>query len=171
MIYVITGIMASGKSTVAELLAQHFDKSVHIRGDIFRKMVVKGRAEMGKTLTEEALTQLDLRHRLAVETAIQYHQEGFTVVLQDNFYGEKLAYVVELLAPEPVQVIVLCPSVEAIRRRERERGKTGYHSFSVESLYQSFMESTPRIGLWFDNSDQTPQETVNQILEHLVEDE
>jgi len=61
MIFLITGIMASGKSTVGELLAQNFPKSVHLRGDVFRKMMVKGRVEMSEDPTPEALYQLDLR--------------------------------------------------------------------------------------------------------------
>ena len=36
-IYIITGIMASGKTTIAQLLAEQFDKSVHVHGDVFRK--------------------------------------------------------------------------------------------------------------------------------------
>ncbi|RCW42175.1 hypothetical protein DFP97_1184 [Paenibacillus prosopidis] len=31
-IILVTGIMASGKSTVAQLLSEKFDKSVHLRG-------------------------------------------------------------------------------------------------------------------------------------------
>ncbi|NLI61292.1 MAG: phosphotransferase, partial [Clostridiales bacterium] len=38
-IYVITGVMASGKSTVTEILARSLDKCVHLRGDVFRKMI------------------------------------------------------------------------------------------------------------------------------------
>lgn len=44
-IYVITGVMASGKSTVAEALARSLEKCVHLRGDVFRKMIVTGREE------------------------------------------------------------------------------------------------------------------------------
>lgn len=36
-IILITEIMASGKSTVAHLLAERFEKSVHLRGNIFRR--------------------------------------------------------------------------------------------------------------------------------------
>lgn len=36
VIYVISGLMASGKSTVAELLARRLARSVHLRGDVFR---------------------------------------------------------------------------------------------------------------------------------------
>ena len=47
-IYVITGVMASGKSTVTEILARSLDKCVHLRGDVFRKMIVTGREEMSQ---------------------------------------------------------------------------------------------------------------------------
>ncbi|MFV0399132.1 MAG: AAA family ATPase [Oscillospiraceae bacterium] len=165
MIYLLTGVMASGKSTVAELLAGRFDKSVHLRGDTFRKMVVRGREEMSDAPTPEALSQLDLRYRLTAQAAKQYHKAGFTVVVQDNYYGDKLPYLLSLLAPEQVQVVVLCPNADTIRQREAGRGKIGYHGFSVESLYHAFMQDTPRIGLWIDNSFQTPEETVNQIMD------
>ena len=39
-IYILTGVMASGKSTVGEVLALRLgEKSVHLRGDIFRRMI------------------------------------------------------------------------------------------------------------------------------------
>lgn len=164
MIYVITGIMASGKSTTADLLARQFDRAVHLRGDIFRKMIVAGREEMTESPSKEALAQLDLRYRITAETAKQYHKEGFTVIMQDNYYGDTLQQIVDLLASESVQVIVLCPDAKTVRLREQQRDKTGYHGFSVENLFQFFMEDTPRIGLWIDNSKQTPAETVEQIL-------
>ncbi|MDL2215847.1 AAA family ATPase [Ruminococcaceae bacterium OttesenSCG-928-N02] len=165
MIYLITGVMASGKSTVAELLAREFARSVHLRGDIFRKMVVCAREEMSATPTPQALAQLDLRYRLTAQAAKQYCEAGFTVVMQDNYYGEKLPYILKLLEPAQVRVIVLCPNAGVVQRREARRGKTGYHGFSVESLVQSFMRETPRIGLWVDNSEQTPEQTVQQIME------
>lgn len=34
-IYIVTGIMASGKSAIAQLLSEQFDQSVHVRGDLF----------------------------------------------------------------------------------------------------------------------------------------
>ena len=33
-IYLITGLMASGKSTVSDLLAKSIEKCVHLRGDV-----------------------------------------------------------------------------------------------------------------------------------------
>jgi uridine kinase len=39
-IILIAGNMASGKSTVAQALAERLPKSVHLRGDVFRRMVL-----------------------------------------------------------------------------------------------------------------------------------
>lgn len=57
----ISGIMAAGKSTVAELLARRLPRSVHLRGDVFRRMIAGGRAEMAADLSDEAWRQLRLR--------------------------------------------------------------------------------------------------------------
>lgn len=57
-IFLITGVMASGKSTVAQLLAEKFDKGVHLRGDTFRRMIVSGREEMLPDSEGEAVRQL-----------------------------------------------------------------------------------------------------------------
>ncbi|MDL2205419.1 ATP-binding protein [Ruminococcaceae bacterium OttesenSCG-928-A16] len=164
MIYVITGLMASGKSTVAEQLAKEFPKSVHLRGDVFRKMIVSGGKEMSDKPCEEALSQLELRYRLTAQATKEYHKAGFTVIVQDNYYGEMLPRFLSMLEPEPVRTIVLCPDVETIRQREDTRPKTGYIGFDVEALHGDFMATTPRIGLWIDNSRQMPEETVGEIL-------
>jgi type II secretory pathway predicted ATPase ExeA len=42
-ILIVTGVMAAGKSTAAQLLADRLPKAVHLRGDIFRRMIVTGR--------------------------------------------------------------------------------------------------------------------------------
>lgn len=163
-IYVITGVMAAGKSTVAENLAKRLERCVHLRGDIFRRMIVSGREEMCENPSEEALKQLDMRYRIAANTAKEYFDNDFTVVVQDNYLGEKLSYFTELLKSYPVYVIVLCPNVKTIEQREANRGKTGYVGFTVESLYNVFIEETPRIGLWLDTSNLSLEETVDEIL-------
>lgn len=56
--------MAAGKSTTAEALALKLDKCVHLRGDVFRRMIASGREEMSAAPSEEAVRQLHLRYRL-----------------------------------------------------------------------------------------------------------
>ncbi|MGP3912869.1 AAA family ATPase [Nonomuraea sp. 10N515B] len=63
-VILITGIQAAGKSTIAQWLAQRLPRSVHVRGDLFRRMVINGRADMTPDPSEEAVRQLRLRHRL-----------------------------------------------------------------------------------------------------------
>lgn len=167
MICIITGLMASGKSTVAELLARKFDRGVHLRGDAFRRMIVSGREDMCDEPGVEALKQLDLRYRLTAAAARGYHEAGFTVIVQDNYYGAQLPYFVGLFQQEAVKLFVLCPSIAAISQREEGRGKTGYSGFSVKPLYEAFMRDTPRIGTWIDSSLQTPEDTALEIYTEI----
>jgi chloramphenicol 3-O-phosphotransferase len=165
----ITGIMASGKSTVAQALAERLPRSVHLRGDIFRRLIVSGREEMTAGPTPEAVRQLRLRYELGAEAARRYHQAGFDVVYQDVILGQDLALVADLLRDLPLRVVVLCPSPDAIARREAARGKTGYTGgWTVEALDAVLREETPRIGFWLDTSQLTVDETVDRILEHLA---
>ncbi len=45
-VFLITGISAAGKSTVAQQLAERLTRSVHVRGDTFRQMIVNGRVDI-----------------------------------------------------------------------------------------------------------------------------
>lgn len=155
--------MASGKSSVAEALALRLKKSVHLRGDLFRKMIVSGRKDMSENPTPEALYQLDMRHSLTAKAAIEYYNNGFTVVVQDNFLGQRLAYFSALLDPHPTYVVVLNPTVQTIEEREHSRRKKGYIGFTVNKLHKKFLEETPKIGLWLDTSDMSIEQTINEI--------
>lgn len=166
-IYIITGIMASGKSTIAQLLAEQLDKSVHVHGDIYRKMIVNGRKEMTPQPSEEALEQLRLRYHLTANTVKTYYEAGFSVVVQDNYLGVETKTFLQELQSKPIYLITLNPSINTILQREKQRYKTGYHAWQVESLYQVLIEENPRIGLWIDSSDMTPEETITEILKHV----
>ncbi|NGN69009.1 AAA family ATPase [Streptomyces sp. A7024] len=165
-IYLITGISAAGKSTVAQLLTEQLPRAVHVRGDVFRRMVVTGRAEMTPDPTAEAERQLNLRHRLTAKVADEYFAAGFSVVAQDIILGEHLPRMTRLIRGRPLHVIVLAPGPTTIAVREARRTKSGYGGgWSVTALDQALRKDTPRIGLWLDNSEQHPQETVAEILQ------
>ncbi|RJE86914.1 phosphotransferase [Paenibacillus sp. 1011MAR3C5] len=162
-IYIVTGAMASGKSTVAELLARRLERAVHLRGDTFRRMIVKGREEMLPEPSDEALRQLDLRYRLTALAADGYYEAGFAVIVQDIIVGPALMSFISNIKSRPVYLIVLAPNEEAIARREAQRSKKGYGVWTIEGLSRLLQQDTPRVGLWLDSSTLTPEQTADEI--------
>jgi cytidylate kinase len=163
-IYWISGVMAAGKSTVADLLAQRFGRGVHVRGDDFRRMIVAGQVQMVPGAPPEAEAQLRLRYELAAAAADRYFGSGFSVVVQDVVLGEHLALLPELVRGRPLYVVVLAPRLEVIESRETGRPKDGYGSWTADELDALLRRETPRLGLWIDSSDQTADETVDEIV-------
>jgi cytidylate kinase len=171
VVVLITGISAAGKSTIGDLLARRFERSVHVRGDVFRRMVVAGREEMAAPASDEARRQLRLRYRLGATVADAYHDAGFSVVVQDVVLGPVLAEYVESIRSRPLVVVVLAPRPDVILRREAERAKDAYRlgSHSVADLDAALRSETPRIGMWIDTSNQTPDQTVDAIVARGLE--
>ncbi|MBO1908172.1 AAA family ATPase [Microvirga sp. 3-52] len=168
---IITGAMAAGKSTIAERLARRLDRSVHLRGDVFRKMIVNGAAAMGPELSPEAARQLALRHRLACEVAEGYLDAGFSVVYQDILIGPALQEVADRLHHRSPAIIVLAPKPEVLAQRDQDRAKTGYGEHFPPSVLASALErETPRLGLWVDTSDMSVDEVVERILSEFGQD-
>jgi chloramphenicol 3-O-phosphotransferase len=163
-IILITGIQAAGKSTIAQILAERLPRSVHVPGDLFRRMVINGRADMTPDPSAEAVRQLRLRYRLTAAACDEYFREGFTVVAQDVILGDHLTEMVQLIHHRPLLVVVLAPRPEAVAAREAARGKNAYSRWTIDLLDNSLRTQTPHLGFWLDTSDQTPSQTVDEIL-------
>jgi chloramphenicol 3-O-phosphotransferase len=166
-ILLITGIMAAGKSTIAQAAAERLPKSVHLRGDVFRRMIVNDRAEINPGLGDHAMEQLRLRYRIAAAATDLYCQAGFTVVYQDIILGSVLDEVVAMLKKWPLYIVVLCPGPEIAAQRDKTRSKTAYGAWTPHDLDASLRTETPRYGLWLDNSALTIDETVEVIFAQI----
>jgi hypothetical protein len=134
-------------------------------------MIVNGRADMGPADPgAEAVRQLRLRYRLAAQAADGYAAAGFTVVLQDIVLGRDLAAMTAAIRTRPLYLVVLAPRPDIVREREearrRTRGKVAYKPGDQDpaALDAALRRQTPRIGLWLDTSDQTLQETADELL-------
>lgn len=169
-IWLVTGAQAAGKSTVADLLARHFDRGVHVRGGQFYRWAVKGWVHpLGDVQDPEARRLLNLRYRLSAMTADEYCAAGFTTVVQDNIFSNDVASWLDHVKTRPRHLVVLRPSIAVVTSRDAERqralGKIAYRpgEHTIEQLDAAVGE-TPRIGLWLDTSGQTPQQTVDEII-------
>jgi cytidylate kinase len=167
-VVVVTGIMAAGKSTVAQRLAERLPRAVHIRGDLFRRMIVSGRADPTPEFTADQQAQLHLRYRLSAHTADEYASAGFTAVVQDIILGADLPAYEKMVRTRPCRLIVLVPRAEVVLARESQRAKTGYAGGWTVDAMMADLEQTPRIGLWLDNSGQTVEQTVDHILAYVT---
>jgi predicted kinase len=162
-VFLITGVSAAGKSTVADGLAARFDRSVHVRGDTFRRWVVGGRVDPAPGAPEEAWRQLDLRHRLTAEVARTYRDASFAVVVQDVVLGARLPAMADTIGG-PVHIVVLDPDPAVIAAREQARSKNAYDAWTVAALVDGLRRETPRVGTWLDTSALTVTDTVDAIL-------
>ncbi len=138
---------------------------------MFRRMVINGRRHLRTEPDAEATRQLELRYALGAATADRYFAAGFNVVVQDIVMGPNVQRYVDAISARPLHVVVLAPRVEIVETREAVRPKTAYQPDGPTpvDLDRYLRENTPRIGLWLDTSDQTPDETVNEILARRAE--
>lgn len=173
-VWLVTGAQASGKSTVADLLARRFDRGAHVRGDQFRRWAVSGWVPVGDPDGAEARRLLDLRYRLSSTAAQEYATAGFTTVVQDNIYGIDVEHWLDRITAVPTHLVVLRPSVAVVEARDAERrrttGKVAYRDgFTPEVNDRHVAGTRPDLGLWLDTSAQSPTETVDEILSRTDE--
>ena len=172
-IWLVTGAQASGKSTVADRLAQRFVRGVHVRGGQFYRWVASGWVHAGAADVDESRRLLDLRYRLSSMVAAEYLEAGFTTIVQDNIYGEDVVAWLDRV-PGPRHLVVLRPRVEVIQHRDAERqrhlGKIAYRGEFTPTINDEHVAMTPaHLGLWIDTSDQTPDQTVDEIVRRSAE--
>lgn len=169
-LFVISGNQAAGKTTVSGLLAARFERGAHVSGDAMQTMIVAGRRwpeipddldpDTGE-VTGEAAHQLRLRLKNACLLARSFAESGIMAVIDDIVVGTRFADLLEDLAGTPFHFVMLRPRVDVLSVREQIRGSDDWET---RRHIEAGIESTPRAGLWLDTSEQTAEETMQEIL-------
>jgi predicted kinase len=170
--FIVGGIPGCGKSTVCKLLARRFEHGICVPWDDIREQwVVSGRKLPWDDDPAEAGRQMMLGSQAAYQVARVYADGGFGVVVDGALppFPEFLPLVVEETRDLDPVMLYLNPRLEVVLQRLQSRtsredteihlgGATEGHA-GLERLKREVTGV-----LFLDNSDLTPEETVEAIL-------
>jgi chloramphenicol 3-O-phosphotransferase len=166
-ILLVTGPPASGKSTIARRLAQHFPKSLHLQVDQLREMMVNGVQLPGGAWNDEVARQFQWARLTAIYMAQLYAGQGVDVIIDDVCVpAEFTEDYISLGNGLGTHRVLLLPKASALTRRLQGRGGP-FDEILIEYLpwFYSYLEPMPKDGwLVLDSSDWTVEQTVNEVL-------
>lgn len=103
-------------------MAEHFPKSIHIRVDDLREMMVSGIELPKAPWTDEATRQFQLARSAATHMARLYAGAGIAVVIDDVCVPPEFArQYADLFSDPSVQRVLLLPTSTAMIERLRKR--------------------------------------------------
>jgi chloramphenicol 3-O-phosphotransferase len=164
-VVILSGPSGAGKSSVAEALAQRYDRTVHLETDLLFRAIRMGYIH---PMQPESDRQNRMISRAAARAASAFAQDLFAVFI-DGVIGPHLLpiYIDELKAARvPVHFVLLLPSLEESIRRVATRAD-GRRLIEAEhrALHRGFEEHGEFAGCVIDNTTMTADETADAIME------
>ena len=168
-VFVITGQLSAGKSTVAKALLDRFPFGYHIDVDGVREMVSSGLASPLEW-TDETERQFELAVRASAALARVYADAGFTVAIEGGIDPELVeAALAEHGLRDRMVGVVLHPRLEVALDRNRSRQTKAFDTSILEGVMRQIDADLTRDAArpgWheIDNSDESAESTVERVL-------
>lgn len=173
-IVLLTGPPGGGKSTVGRLVAEGFERSVHIEADVVRESIVGGfvTPESGNMFEPEGLEQFALQREIVVAWALRKAEAGYVPIIDDAPIppdGHFERQYAPLLDHPSVRPVILRADGEVVRGRIRARAGQ-FDAFLVDRVDRALAVLDELDGeRWHtvDSTDLTLEESAEAILRHL----
>lgn len=156
MIIFINGTINAGKTTVAKLLAAKIPNSALVEIDAFRAMI--------EWMPLEQAIPLNLEN--AVSVIKNFSKQGIHVIVPYPLSQKNYEYVVKELEPLEIKVFTLAPSLESALSNRGSRELDEKEKDRIKRQYEMGIH-TPSFGEIIDNSNTTPEQTAEIILNKL----
>ncbi len=164
-VVIISGPSGAGKSSVAESLAQRYDRTVHLDTDLWFGAIRMGYIH---PMRPESDRQNRMISRAVARAASAFAQDQFAVFIDGVIGPHLLPIYVDELKPTavPVHFVLLLPSVEETLRRVQPR-ETARRMIESEhrALHDEFQRTGEFAGCVIDNTALTPDQTADLVME------
>jgi hypothetical protein len=156
MIIFINGSINAGKSTVAEKLAKKFEKPALIEIDNIGAFI--------DWMDIDDAVPINLEN--AVSVIRNLSKRGFTCVVPYPLSEKDYKYVMDGLSDlnEDIQVFTLSPKIEKAQSDTADRKIGEWERARIQHHYDIGIPS-PSFGVVIDNTNESPDETVERIFE------
>jgi len=161
MIIILNGPQNSGKTTIAKLLQKHISQLAHVEVDGLRRFIY----------WMDGVDAFSLSIENAILVAKNFVKKGLGVVITYIFSNDELKMIAESLKEtgKPVYIFTFSPKMEIALTNRGTRKLCQHEKERIKYHYHTGIHK-PSIGKIIDNTNQTSEETVKAILEHIQKD-
>lgn len=159
MIIFVNGTINAGKSTVAKMLAERLGKTALVEIDKLREFV--------EWMPIKEAVPISLEN--AVSVVGNFAKRGIDCVVPYPLSEENYLYLVDKLRDygKDLVVVTLVPGKEVVLQNRGGRELNSWEKERVEYHYGKMGIVKFGYGKVVDNSDQTPEETVDEVFEYV----